>query len=343
MLNRYLLLNHIKTFLLILMVLFGILYAYLIGEVLMVFKEKSLTVLASYTLYFLPVAFFYLSALVNGLALLIAFRRLFQRKIDLLIQSFGLSPLNFFTFMLFFSLFLSLLNLLGSYRLYPESQRKLFNIEREYKKAKETDRGIVRNLWLTSERNGEKHFYNFELVDLSTGKVYGFYLLKIKEGSIREMITASSGEWKQVTLWLPQAKVKNFILGEEELKEISFDFVGLSQIGPLAEKPEHLPMRDIFVLSLLGKSIGINYRQYAYELVRRVLTSFLPLFISLIVGWVYIRWRIFKLGLLALLASYFTHWFFINLVRSTIENTSLEVHLTLLIYLPIPLLALKGL
>ncbi|MEJ7556412.1 MAG: LptF/LptG family permease [Aquificaceae bacterium] len=343
MLFRYLLINHIKTFTLLLVVLIGILYAYMIGEVFLVFKNRNPEVVLSYSLNFLPTAFFYSGAFVNALALLVALRRLFQRKIDLLIQSFGISPLRFFSFAIFFSLFLSIFNLFGSYWLYPQSQKRLFSIEKEYKKAKEIEKGIVRNLWLTQEKNGEKEFYNFELVDLSTGKVHGFYLLKVKDGSITQVATAETGEWHGEFLNFPEASLKDLSTGEEKLQKLTFEFIDLSQIGPLAEKPEHLSMRELFVLSLLGKGIGINYRQYAYELSKRTLTSFLPLFMSLIVGWVYIRWRSLKLGLFALVVSFSAHWFFINLIRSTIENTNLSLPLILLLYAPIPILSLKGL
>jgi len=257
MLFRYLLVNHIKTFTLLLVVLIGILYAYMIGEVFLVFKNRNPEVVLSYSLNFLPTAFFYSGAFVNALALLVALRRLFQRKIDLLIQSFGISPLRFFSF--------------------------------------------------------------------------------------AQVLTAFTGEWHGEFLNFPEASLKDLSTGEEKLQKLTFEFIDLSQIGPLAEKPEHLSMRELFVLSLLGKGIGINYRQYAYELSKRTLTSFLPLFMSLIVGWVYIRWRSLKLGLFALVVSFSAHWFFINLIRSTIENTNLSLPLILLLYAPIPILSLKGL
>ncbi len=343
MLFRYLLVNHIKTFALLLAVLIGILYAYLMGEFFLVFKDKNPEVIMSYSLNFLPTAIFYSGAFINTIALLVALRRLFQRKMDLLIQSFGVSPLRFFSFALFFSFAFSIFNLFGSYGLYPQSQKRLFSIEKEYKKAKEIEKGIVRNLWLTQEKGEEKEFYNFEFVDLSTGKVHGFYLIKVKEGSITQIATAETGEWHGEFLNFPEASLKDLSTGEEKLQKLTFEFIDFSQIGPLAEKPEHLSMRELFVLSLLGKGIGINYRQYAYELSKRTLTSFLPLFMSLIVGWVYIRWRNLKLGLFALVISFSAHWFSINLISSTIENTNLNLSLILLLYAPIPILSLKGL
>lgn len=343
MLGKYILLNHTRAFLLLFIVLMGILYTYLAGEVLLLFKDRSPEVFLSYTLNFLPIAFFYSGAFVNALALLMSFRRLFYRKIDLLVQSFGISPLRFFLWVLFFSVFLSFLNLSGSYQLYPESQKRLFSIEKEYKKARELESGVVRNLWLTEERGGEVRFYNFGLVDLSTGRVYGFYLLRVRDNSMKEMVTASDGHWKGNRVEFKQASIKDLVTGEEKIRSFFFDFLELSQVGPLAEKPEHLSAGDVFLLSLLGKRIGINYRHYAYELLRRFLTSLLPILVSLIVGWVYIRWRQLRLGLLALLASFSAHWFFINLMKSAVENTNLSIYLLFLIYTPLPLLALKGL
>ncbi len=337
------LLNYIKTFFIILFVLFGILYFYLIGEVFAVFKQKSLSILLSYTFNFLPLAFFYISAFVGGLALILFLRRLTQKKIDLLTQSFGISPLSFSFSIIVFSLFLSFINLFGSYEIYPENQRRLYIIEREYKKAKELEKGIIRNLWLLEEKNGEKGFYNFELIDLSTGSVYGFYYLKVAEGSIRELVVAQRGLWKGENIELREAKIKNLFTGEESIKDMTIHYIDLSQIRPLAERPEHLSMKNLFMLSLIGEKIGINQRYYLYEILRRVLTALLPIFITISVSWVCLRWRRFSLSLLALISLFSYHWLSLNLIKSFVENTSTSLTLLSFIYAPLPLLSLKGL
>lgn len=343
MLGRYILVNHLKAFLLISAVLYSILYLYLAGEVLFVFKEKGAEVFLSYTLNFLPVAFFYSSAFVNALAVLFFFRRLFQKKIDLLVQSFGIAPIRLFLWVFIFSGFLSLLSVAGSHRLFPESQKRLFQIEKEHKKAKQVESGIVRNLWLTYQENSWLNFYNFELVDLSTGRVYGFYMLKVKDGSIRYMATGSHGTWYKNRLEIPQASLIDLTTGEEKLERLSLTFFELSQIKPLAEKPEHLSVADLLLLSLTGKDIGINYRQYAYELARRLFTSLLPLSLSIVVSWTYVRWRQLKLGFVALISVFSFHWLLLNLMRSFVENTNLNLSLIFSLYIPIPLLTLKAL
>lgn len=344
MLARYMLFNYIKFFFIILLVLFGLLYFYLIGEVFAIFKQKSLKIFLSYSFNLLPLVFFYISAFVSGLALLLFFRRLTQKKIDLLAQSFGISPLNFSFSIIIFSFFLSFVNLLGSYEFYAKNQKRLYIIEKEYKKAKELEKGIIRNLWLLEEKgNGEKSFYNFELIDLPTGKVYGFYYLKVKEGSIRELIVAKSGLWKGEDIELKEAKIKDLFTGEELVKDMTIHYVDLSQIKPLAEKPEHLSMKSLFILSLIGEKIGINQRYYVYEALMRVLTSLLPTFITIGVSWVFLIWRRFSLSLLSLTVLFSYHWLSLNIIKSFVENTNINLAFLSLIYAPLPILSLKGL
>ncbi|MCX7989640.1 MAG: LptF/LptG family permease [Aquificaceae bacterium] len=343
MLGLYLITNYIKTFLLVLLVLFGIFYLYLLGELFFLFKDKNLSIFLSYTINFLPIAFFYMSAFTAGLALILVFRRLINKKLDLLFQSFGLSPLRLSSYILLFSLFLSLVNLFGSYDLYAKSQKRLYRIEREYKRAKGSESGVVRNLWLKEETGEETRFYSFELVDVSTGRFHGFFLLKVREGSIRELITAEGGKWRENRIEVRGAGIKNLITGETEIKDLEFPYLELGQIKPLAEKPEHLSMKDALMLGLLGEKMGVNNRYYLYEIVRRVFTSTLPFYLSLTLSWLYLRWRRFNLTVLALPSLFFLHWLLLNLMKSLVENTNLELYLIFLLYLPIPLIALKGL
>ncbi|MCS7171623.1 MAG: LptF/LptG family permease [Aquificaceae bacterium] len=343
MLDRYILINHIKAFLLILTVIIGIIYAYLMGEVFLLFKDKSQDILISYTINFMLIAFFYMNAFVTGIALLVVFRRILAKKIDLLAQSFGISPLKLYSSVVLFSLFLFSLNLLCSYKLYPESQKNLYRIEREYKKAKEVESGLVRNLWLTNEENGEVRFYNFELVDISDGRLYRFYMLRVKEGSIKEVVTAEVGKWDGERIKLRDAKIKNLVTGEELTGDLDISYLELDRIKPLAEKPEHLPMKDVLMLSLLGDRTGLNHRYYSYEMARRFFSSTLSVFMTLILGWVYLRWRNFNIAIVSLLAVFSLHWFLLNLMRSLAEGTNLNLFFILMLYLPIPLLSLKGL
>ena len=65
--------------------------------------------------------------------------------------------------------------------------------------------------------------------------------------------------------------------GEESLRTIvAFEmWYSKSYFQPtfLAERPEHLSMKSLFILSLIGEKIGINQRYYLYEILRRVLTA----------------------------------------------------------------------
>ncbi|MFN3871226.1 MAG: LptF/LptG family permease [Aquificaceae bacterium] len=343
MLNRYLLSHYLKTFSVIFLVIIGILYIYLMGEFFLVFKEKDWHILLSYTLNLLPVVFFYVSPFVAGLAVVVSFRRFIQRKIDLLSQSFGISPLRFSLIILLFSFIVSLINLFGSSNLYPKSQRDLYRIEKEHKKAKELEKGIVRNLWLVEENKGVKAFYHFDFVDVSSGILKGFYRLKVVEGSIEELITAERGKWNDDVIELKEAKIKDLLKGEEAIKDINLKYIHLSRIEPLAEKPEHLAMKELLLLSIVGKEIGINQRYYLYEVVKRLLSSSLTFFLSLVVLWAYLKWRRSGFAFLSLVTVFFLHWLLLNLVRSLVENTGISFNLLLFIYLPIPVLSLKAL
>ncbi|MCX8076364.1 MAG: LptF/LptG family permease [Aquificaceae bacterium] len=343
MLHRYILLNYIKVFVLTLTVLFGILYAYTVSEVLFIFKKQTTEVFVNYTLNFLSTAFFYTSAFISGISLLTVYRSLTRKKIDLLTQSFGISPLKFSFSILLFSFFISLLNLLGSYEFFSNSHKELYKIEREYRKAKEIESGVVRNLWLKEETSGEVRFYNFGIVETSSGNIYKFYLLKVKAGSISEVITAESGLWQGSSIRLSEAKISNLFTGEESIKELTIEYLPITQIKPLSEKPEHLSLRHVLTLSIVGERAGINQRLYIYETLKRVFTAFLPLFTGIILSWVYIRWRQFNLSAFALLSVFASHWLFLNLIRSLLENTDINLLLASLIYTPIPALALRGL
>ncbi|MFN3599603.1 MAG: LptF/LptG family permease [Aquificaceae bacterium] len=343
MLSRYILSNYLKTFLMIFLVIFGIIYIYLLSEFFLIFKEKSWYIFLSYTLNLLPIVFFYISSFVAGLALVVSFRRFIQRKIDLLSQSFGVSPLRFSSIVLFFSLFLSLLNLFGSYNLYPKSHKNLYRIEKEHKKAKELEKGVVRNLWLIEEKNGIKAFYHFDLVDVSSGLLMGFYRLKVVESSISEVITAEKGEWKGEVIELKEAHLEDLLKGEESSQKITLNYINLSHIEPLAERPEHLAIKELFLLSFIGKEIGINQRHYLYEIARRLLNSVFTFFLSLVVVWACLRWRRLEWALLSLVAVFFFHWLLLILIRSLVENTGVSFNLLLFIYLPIPLISLKAL
>ncbi|RMH79910.1 MAG: LptF/LptG family permease [Acidobacteria bacterium] len=343
MLRNYILLSYIKNFLIVLTVFIGVVYAYIFGEVFILFKEKHISIFLEYSLNFFPVIVFYTGAFISSLALLITLRRFVQRKLDLVSQSFGLSPFDFLRNAVLFTAFLSLLNLSMSYSFYPNSQKKLYRMEREYKKAKESESGVVRNLWLTEKKEDTVYFYGFQLVDLSSGKILNPFILMVRGGSIQMVIEGERGLWKGDVITVKPAQIWDPRLDKEQVREYSFKFIDLSQVKPLAEKPEHLHLKDVVLLSLLGKEVGINHRYYWYELIRRVLTSLLPLNLVLLLSWLYLRKKSFLLGILSVISYFSAHWFLLNILRSIVENTDLSLMYSLLLYIPLPLISLKGL
>ncbi len=341
MLKRYVLFNYLSLYLLVFLVVSGVVYIYLLGELLFVFKRKSLWVFASYSLNFLFVSFFYAGSFAGGLALLFLLRKLSQKRLDLLVQSFGISYAKLLSYVFAFSAFVSLLNLFFSYDLYPKAQRRLYQIEREFKKAKEFEGGIVRNLWLV-ERKEQTLYYNFEFVDTISGQIGGFTLIRVKDHSFLGFVYAQKGYWQGDTIFLPSARVVDLLSGGESLQDYRLKFVELSQIKPVALKPEHMDMKGLLALSLVSKELGINNRQYVLEFARRVFTSLLPFGLILFVAGVFVKRRSFAFGVYALVFYTALHWGLINLIKALLENTGYSPYALFLLYLPALLLPLKG-
>lgn len=343
MFQRYVFIHYIKSLFLVFAGTFGLIYAYLLGDYLILFKEKDWNVLISYIIYSLPIFYFYLSAFILGFSAVFTLRRFVNKNIDMITLSFGVSPIGFSKSMLLFSILVLFFNLIISYRLYPESQAKLFRIEREYKKAKELEKGIVRNVWLREEADRELRFYNFQVVDVVKGNIYNFQLIRIREGSIVEIINGEKGLWKDSRIELPYARVINLLTGEDTRRFIILDYIDIKNVKPLAQSPEHLPADSLIMLSLLGERTGINSRHFIYELLKRVLTSLLPFLLLVCVCWSYLRWRKAKPALAVLTIVFSAHWLLMNILRSAAENTEASMLLLSFLYTPLPAFMLKAL
>ncbi|MGC8852886.1 MAG: LptF/LptG family permease, partial [Hydrogenobacter sp.] len=97
MLGKYVLSFYAKLFLVVNAVLLSIVSSYAMMELLFLFKEKSIDVAWSYLVNLIPVAFFYLLPLSSVITMMILLNYIFSKKIDLIVQSFGISPLKFFS------------------------------------------------------------------------------------------------------------------------------------------------------------------------------------------------------------------------------------------------------
>ena len=342
MLKRYILINYLSLYLLVFLATSVIIYTYLLGELLFLFKHKNLWIFIEYSLSFLVSSFFYAGSFTGGLALVLLIRKLSQKRLDLLVKSFGISYYQMLSYVIVFFALVSFLNLFLSYSFYPAVQRKLYQIEREFKKAKELEGGIVRNLWLVENKEGTT-YYNFELIDTSSGLVSGFSMIRVEEQTFREVVSAQKGYWEGNTLLLPSARVIDLEYGQERLTDYRINLLELSQIKPLAVKPEHMDMKSLIFLSSIGKELGINQRRYILELAKRLFTSVLPVNTILFVAGVFAYKRVLAYSVYALVFYTALHWGLINTIKSLLENTSYNPYLLLALYLPALLLPLKGL
>jgi len=98
--DRYISVNYFKIFSAVSATAVGLTVIYSLTDFLLGFRVVSLKVGLSYVLNLIPLGFYILSSLMVNISLLILFRRIFSRKLDLTAQSFGISPLRFSLFLI---------------------------------------------------------------------------------------------------------------------------------------------------------------------------------------------------------------------------------------------------
>jgi len=124
-LDRYLSINYLKIFLSVTLSSIALILLYSLTDFLFGFKEKSLEIVVRYAAYLIPVGFYVLSSIVVNISLLILFRRIISRKVDLTVQSFGISPLRFVSVLVVGIFLLSVLFLFLNESFLPGMFKKL--------------------------------------------------------------------------------------------------------------------------------------------------------------------------------------------------------------------------
>ncbi len=155
--DRFILINFLWIFLSVSAVGIILVSLYVLADFLVGFKTKTLGIGISYFLNLLPLGFYYISPLIFSVAIFLFLKRIIDRKIDLIVQSFTVSPLRLSAPVLLFSLFISLLFLLGNQFIFPKNARNLWFIEKRFKKKQNVE-GIVRNFWFLRKEK-ESNFY----------------------------------------------------------------------------------------------------------------------------------------------------------------------------------------
>lgn len=343
MLGKYTLLLYIKLFIVVNAILLGIVSSYALAQLLFLFKEKSANIAISYLLNLLPISFFYLLPFSSVIAMMILLKHIFSKKLDLIVQSFGVSPLRFFLNIILFLVFVSFFNLIMSFDVYPESNKNLYSIEKEFKKRQEIEDLIVRNAWFFKEEGGERIYINFQFVDIKDGNIAGVFLVRSNKSNILEVIQSDSGSWKGDIILLPIAKVWNIKEGNFVAKGISIKLFDIKNAQPIGEKVEHISLHQLVLLYSLGKRVGLNYHLYLSEVIRRFLSSLSPIAIGITVMSYAIKRRSILAGFLSFVPAFFFYWFSFVLTRFFSESVSFNPLYGLFAYIPLVALSLKGL
>ncbi len=343
MLDRYILRRFLVIFIVVNAVFAGAVVFYALAEVLIAFKRKDLRTLLDYTLSLSVYVFFYALPISVFVSSSILLRRLFSKKLDLIIQSFGASPLRALRSLFVFVSLLVFTNLLLSLNFYPSVKKTLFQIEKEYKKRQEYESLILRDFWFRLEEDGARRFVNFKLVDLSEGTIYGAMLIEVKDGRIVRLIKSAEGVWHKNDMLLRSALVEDFTLGSREVKDMGFPMVDIREVRGIGDKAEHLSMADLITLYTATKEIGLNAHIYLYEMVNRLTVAFFPLLSTCISLGLLMGYRSFKLPSLYFLFMVFYFLMVVNFQRLMAERLGINPFYSLAFALPLVALSLKSL
>lgn len=284
LLDRYLLSRFLGIFLNVSFVSVLLVSLYALLDFLVGFKEKRTDVALSYFLNILPLGFYYISFITLSISLILFLRKVFEKKMELTVQSFGISPLRFSLPVLLFSVFLSSTFLLGNEYAFPKLLGNLWFIEKNYKKKQEV-KGFIKNFWFIKKENEVKTYYHVGNLNLSDGSLFNFYAMKVERKNLNplEVLKVFSGVWKDKEIFIRSGEIYDFEKGKRE-KVFNKTFkLGLSikEVELFSEKIDFLSLSEIFFLMQKSKKVGLNVDVYTGELFYRVMFSLSPVFISI--------------------------------------------------------------
>jgi len=309
--DRYLLLNFLKVFAVVSFVSVGLIVLYSLTDFFLGFKETNLRVGVQYVLYLIPLGFYILSSVLVNIALIVLFRRFFSKGVDFTVQSFGVSPLRFSAVFLGFTLFLSSLFLFLNESFLPGLFKKVWYIEKTYKKKQEVGR-LVERLWFVKETGFGRYYVYIGSLDVSNGRFAGLFMLRVSsEGRVKEVIEGRSGRWSGNVIYVEKGSAYDFGRGYfvRELKEFSLSTeIGISEIGLFAEKIQHVKSSSLINLYLKGSKLGLDTDRYISEVLYRGGMSLLPLLVFLPLLRDLFRYRNLRAGMLSFLVHLIIGW-----------------------------------
>ncbi len=316
---------------------------YALADFLAGFKVKDLRIALEYFLYLLPIGFYYVSPLLFSVALFIFLKKITDKKIDLMVQSFGVSPLRFSLPILLFSLVISLLFILGNQFLFPRTAERLWFIEKTYKKKQKIE-GMVRNFWFLKKENKVSRYYYIEYLDLSTNRFVNFFFLKIENFEPIEYLRAQSGVWSGKKLLIEKGFKYNFQKGKAEfLSSVNFDVdLDMQDLVLFAEKIDFLSLYELYILTEKGKLFGFNTNAYLGEILFRINFSSLSFVLSVLIIYLVLKTRSVKKSLLVFLLLLPVIWITLLYPKVGTQKANQPLLLTAVPSLIIYLFVLKG-
>lgn len=309
--DRYLLVNFLKIFLTVTLVSLLLILVYSLTDFFLAFKVTSFEVALKYTTYLMPIGFYVLSPLLINVSALLLLRRVQSKKIDLTAQSFGVSPLRFSLVILAFTLCMCFLFLLQNESFLPKMFRKLWYVEKTFKKKQEVGR-LVERLWFVKDTERGKYFVYIDSLDVAKGRFVGLFMLKSSpKGEVLEVVEGRSGTWSENVIYVDTGSAYNFGEGYFVPRLVNFSLrteIGLKEVGLFAEKIEHVSASSLITLYLKGSRLGLDTNRYLSELLYRMGMSLLPLMVLIPLIFYMFKYRSFRIGFLSFLIHLVIGW-----------------------------------
>ncbi len=343
--DRYISLNYLRIFVTVSAVGLALTVIYSLTDFLLGFKVVDPGVGLSYVISLIPLGFYILSSLLVNISLLILFRRIFSRKLDLTVQSFGVSPLRFSLFLIGGVLSLSALFLLLNESFLPGLFKRVWYIEKTYKKKQEIGR-IVDRLWFVKETERGRYYVFVESLDVTNGRFTGLFMLVTSPaGEVLEVVEGTLGRWDGNVIYVDRGSAYNFREGYfvEQLRNFSLGTeVGLEEIGIFAEKMEHVRISSLLTLYIKGSQLGLDTDRYLSEVLYRAGMSFLPFAVFLPLLASLFRYRRLGAGMVSFLVHLIAGWLVAISPKLLADKAGLPPQYALIGYALLTLYLLKG-
>ncbi len=343
--DRYLSVNYLKVFSTVTLALLVLVLVYGLIDFLLGFRERSPEIAFRYVLYLAPTGFYVLSPLLVNVSLLILFRRLFSKKLDLTAQSFGVSPLRFCASLIIGITALCFLFLLLNESFLPGMFKKIWYIEKTFKKRQEVGR-LVERLWFLKETRRGRYFVYIGSLDTSNGRFTDLFLLKVSEsGKVVEVVEGRVGTWRGNVIYVDSGSAYDFEEGffVEELRDFSFGTeISVREVSLFAEKIEHVRASSLINLYLKGSKLGLDTDRYLSEILYRGGMSLLPLMVALPLLRSLFKGRSLKVASLSFLVHVTGGWTLVISPRLLADRANIPPYYSLIGYAVLLIYLLKG-